>query len=139
MNSYTMAYRRAANRTPACLRQDRRNGLLTSLDWQILGVACEVLYEGTKCGPDRVTSSSNRSNCLADLSSGPRKNALWLSWSLFRLTSAVRYAYVGEIEWAYRLCREPKRMWRRNVNSFTFLARVLHQCMQANNHRQVEA
>jgi N-acetylglucosaminyldiphosphoundecaprenol N-acetyl-beta-D-mannosaminyltransferase len=31
------------------------------------------------------------------------------------------------IEWAYRLAREPKRMWRRNVNSVVFLARVLHQ------------
>ncbi len=43
------------------------------------------------------------------------------------------------IEWAYRLYREPKRMWRRNVNSFTFLARVLYQCAHQNNHRQVEA
>ena len=43
------------------------------------------------------------------------------------------------IEWAYRLCHEPKRMWRRNVNSFTFLARVLHQCVQGSDHRQVEA
>jgi N-acetylglucosaminyldiphosphoundecaprenol N-acetyl-beta-D-mannosaminyltransferase len=31
------------------------------------------------------------------------------------------------MEWAYRLAHEPKRMWRRNVNSFVFLARVLHQ------------
>jgi len=34
------------------------------------------------------------------------------------------------IEWAYRLAHEPKRMWRRNVNSFVFLARVLHQRVQ---------
>lgn len=33
------------------------------------------------------------------------------------------------IEWAYRLAREPKRMWRRNVNSFVFLAKVLQQCL----------
>ncbi len=31
------------------------------------------------------------------------------------------------IEWAYRLATEPRRMWRRNVNSFVFLAKVLHQ------------
>jgi len=37
------------------------------------------------------------------------------------------------IEWAYRLAQEPKRMWRRNVNSFVFLARVLHQRVQDNN------
>lgn len=32
------------------------------------------------------------------------------------------------IEWAYRLGTEPGRMWRRNVNSFVFLAKVLRQC-----------
>ncbi|MEN6428947.1 MAG: WecB/TagA/CpsF family glycosyltransferase [Phycisphaerales bacterium] len=32
------------------------------------------------------------------------------------------------VEWAYRLATEPKRMWRRNVDSFIFLAGVLHQC-----------
>jgi N-acetylglucosaminyldiphosphoundecaprenol N-acetyl-beta-D-mannosaminyltransferase len=31
------------------------------------------------------------------------------------------------IEWAYRLAHEPKRMWRRNVNSFVFIAKVLRQ------------
>lgn len=35
------------------------------------------------------------------------------------------------IEWAYRLGKEPKRMWRRNVNSFVFLAKVLHQRFQS--------
>ena len=39
------------------------------------------------------------------------------------------------IEWAYRLAQEPKRMWRRNVNSFVFLARVLHQRVQDNNSK----
>ncbi len=43
------------------------------------------------------------------------------------------------IEWAYRLAHEPKRMWRRNVNSFVFLARVLHQYVQGDNGRQLEA
>ena len=31
------------------------------------------------------------------------------------------------IEWAYRLAMEPRRMWRRNVSSFVFLWRVVHQ------------
>jgi N-acetylglucosaminyldiphosphoundecaprenol N-acetyl-beta-D-mannosaminyltransferase len=31
------------------------------------------------------------------------------------------------IEWAYRLLLEPRRMWRRNVNSVFFLAGVLRQ------------
>jgi N-acetylglucosaminyldiphosphoundecaprenol N-acetyl-beta-D-mannosaminyltransferase len=43
------------------------------------------------------------------------------------------------VEWVYRLCREPKRMWRRNVNTFAFLARVLYQYMQESNHRQLES
>lgn len=37
------------------------------------------------------------------------------------------------IEWAYRLVQEPKRMWRRNLGSFVFLARILHQCLQGHN------
>lgn len=37
------------------------------------------------------------------------------------------------IEWAYRLAHEPKRMWRRNVNSFIFLAKILHQRFQGSN------
>jgi N-acetylglucosaminyldiphosphoundecaprenol N-acetyl-beta-D-mannosaminyltransferase len=41
------------------------------------------------------------------------------------------------IEWAYRLATEPKRMWRRNVNSFVFLTRVLHQCVVGTNPRGV--
>jgi N-acetylglucosaminyldiphosphoundecaprenol N-acetyl-beta-D-mannosaminyltransferase len=36
------------------------------------------------------------------------------------------------VEWVYRLAQEPKRMWRRNVNSFVFLAGVLHQWLQGN-------
>lgn len=40
------------------------------------------------------------------------------------------------IEWAYRLAREPKRMWRRNVNSFVFLAKVLQQRLLGANVRQ---
>lgn len=34
------------------------------------------------------------------------------------------------IEWAYRLAHEPERMWRRNLNSPVFIARVLYQCLQ---------
>jgi len=31
------------------------------------------------------------------------------------------------MEWAYRLALEPKRMWRRNLDSPLFLAKVLRQ------------
>ena len=43
------------------------------------------------------------------------------------------------IEWVYRFAREPKRMWRRNVNSFVFLAGVLVQCLRRwhGRHRAV--
>jgi len=34
------------------------------------------------------------------------------------------------IEWAYRLMKEPRRMWRRNVNSVVFVTEVLHQCLR---------
>ncbi len=33
------------------------------------------------------------------------------------------------LEWAYRLAAEPQRMWRRDVNSLVFLARILRQCV----------
>jgi len=34
------------------------------------------------------------------------------------------------LEWAYRLIREPKRMWRRNIDSPIFLSRVLYQLLR---------
>lgn len=37
------------------------------------------------------------------------------------------------LEWAHRLALDPMRMWRRNLNSFVFLAKVLQQCMQGSN------
>ena len=37
------------------------------------------------------------------------------------------------IEWAFRFAHEPKRMWRRNVNSFVFLGGVLHQYLHGSN------
>jgi len=35
------------------------------------------------------------------------------------------------LEWAYRLMLEPKRLWRRNLDSFTFLATVARQRLGA--------
>ena len=43
------------------------------------------------------------------------------------------------IEWAYRLATEPRRMWRRNVNSIVFLAKVLQQCLQSPGRQQAAA
>jgi N-acetylglucosaminyldiphosphoundecaprenol N-acetyl-beta-D-mannosaminyltransferase len=40
------------------------------------------------------------------------------------------------VEWAYRLSKEPRRMWRRNVNSFVFLAKTLMQCLGTTVTRQ---
>jgi exopolysaccharide biosynthesis WecB/TagA/CpsF family protein len=39
------------------------------------------------------------------------------------------------IEWAYRLVTEPRRMWRRNVNSLVFVAGVVWQCMASGDNR----
>ena len=41
------------------------------------------------------------------------------------------------IEWAYRLAREPIRMWRRNVSSFVFLSKVISQCLHGSNDKQL--
>src|SRR5215472_133400 len=35
------------------------------------------------------------------------------------------------LEWAYRLLHEPRRLWRRNLDSPVFLARILGQSMLA--------
>ena len=43
------------------------------------------------------------------------------------------------LEWAYRLMVEPKRMWRRNVQSFVFVARVLCQRLQGNRSQQINS
>lgn len=41
------------------------------------------------------------------------------------------------IEWAYRLATNPRRMWRRNVNIFVFLAGVLRQCLASRGRHSV--
>ena len=33
------------------------------------------------------------------------------------------------LEWAYRLAHEPRRLWRRNLDSLVFLARIVAQRM----------
>ncbi len=53
-----------------------------------------------------------------------------------RIKWAPKWMRKMGIEWAYRLAKEPKRMWRRNVNSFVFLAEVLGQCLQSSNGRR---
>ena len=44
-----------------------------------------------------------------------------------RIPWAPAWIRKAGLEWAYRLAKEPRRMWRRNVNSFVFLACVLRQ------------
>jgi len=44
-----------------------------------------------------------------------------------RIPWAPKWMRQMGIEWAYRLAIEPRRMWRRNVSSFVFLAQVLTQ------------
>ncbi len=40
------------------------------------------------------------------------------------------------LEWAYRLAQEPKRMWRRNIDSPLFLSRVMRQRLFMTLHRE---
>ena len=46
-----------------------------------------------------------------------------------RVKWAPEWMRKAGIEWAYRLAAEPRRMWRRNMDSFVFLASVLCQCV----------
>jgi len=50
-----------------------------------------------------------------------------------RVKWAPEWMRKAGIEWAYRLATEPRRMWRRNMDSFVFLARVLCQCVAGLN------
>ena len=45
-----------------------------------------------------------------------------------RVKWAPEWVRKAGLEWAYRLVRDPRRMWRRNVNSVVFLTEVLAQC-----------
>lgn len=42
------------------------------------------------------------------------------------------------LEWAYRLAREPKRMWRRNLDSPLFLSKVIWQRLTRRCRRQFD-
>jgi N-acetylglucosaminyldiphosphoundecaprenol N-acetyl-beta-D-mannosaminyltransferase len=50
-----------------------------------------------------------------------------------RVKWAPHWMRKAGVEWAYRLVKEPRRMWRRNVNSLVFLARVLYQSLHSPN------
>jgi len=52
-----------------------------------------------------------------------------------RVKWAPAWVRKAGIEWAYRLIKEPRRMWRRNVNSVIFLSKVLHQCLRGSHRR----
>lgn len=41
------------------------------------------------------------------------------------------------VEWAYRLVKEPGRMWRRNVNSIIFLTKVIGQRVFSTNGQSI--
>jgi len=56
-----------------------------------------------------------------------------------RVKWAPKWVRTMGIEWAYRLVKEPRRMWRRNVNSIVFLAGILRQCLQGSNGTQTTA
>jgi N-acetylglucosaminyldiphosphoundecaprenol N-acetyl-beta-D-mannosaminyltransferase len=43
------------------------------------------------------------------------------------------------LEWAYRLAHEPRRLWRRNLDSFVFLARIITQRMGHTVAPRIEA
>jgi len=47
-----------------------------------------------------------------------------------RVKWAPQWMRKAGIEWAYRLSKEPGRMWRRNVNSVVFMAKTLKQCLE---------
>lgn len=49
-----------------------------------------------------------------------------------RVKWAPQWMRKAGIEWAYRLSKEPGRMWRRNVDSVVFMAKTLKQCLETN-------
>jgi N-acetylglucosaminyldiphosphoundecaprenol N-acetyl-beta-D-mannosaminyltransferase len=125
----------------------------------IAGTCCPPFSTLTATKDAKIVDRINR--CRPDIvwvGLGSPKQEKWMAEHLGRIQAAaligvgaafdfhsgrVKWApeWVRKIglEWAYRLMREPKRMCRRNANSVVFLARVLFQRLQANNHPQTNS
>lgn len=55
-----------------------------------------------------------------------------------RVPWAPPWVRLAGFEWAYRLAHEPRRLWRRNVDGFVFLVRVLGQRLGIKKARIVD-
>lgn len=111
---------------------------------------------GTYCPPFRAFSAQEDSRCIDYINSckpdivwiglGAPKQEKWMNQHLGQIRAAAvigigaafdfhsgqkkwapQWIRALGIEWAYRLLQEPKRMWRRNLNSFVFLYYIFAQ------------
>jgi len=113
----------------------------------VAGVYCPPFRELTVQEDAQIVQEMNR--CRPDLvwvGLGSPKQEKWMAQHVGRVHAAALIG-VGAafdfhsgripwappwmrqmgIEWMYRLAREPRRMWRRNISSVAFLAQVLRQ------------
>ena len=121
----------------------------------VAGTCCPPFQKLTPVEDAQIVRQINRTDPdIIWVGLGSPKQEKWMAKHLSKITAAAMIGVgaafdfhsglvkrapawmqrVG-IEWAYRLAIEPKRMWRRNVNSFVFLASVVHQHFQSSNRR----
>lgn len=111
---------------------------------------------GTYCPPFRELTPTEDAEALTRINEtkpdivwvglGSPKQEKWMAEHLGRLDAAAmvgvgaafdfhsgrvkwapKWMRNAGVEWAYRLVTEPRRMWRRNIDSFVFLGKVVEQ------------
>lgn len=126
-----------------------------------------LLVAGTLAPPYRAEFSSDENDAIIDVVNSARADILWIGlgapkqekwahahrerldvrligpiggafdWYTGRIKLPPRWMRRAGLQWLHRLFQEPRRLWRRNLDSPLFLARVLKQrwCGTAPDHR----
>jgi len=117
---------------------------------QTVGTYCPPFRPLSKQEDDAITEQINRTKPdILWVGLGAPKQEKWMASHLGKINTTTMIGvgaafdfHSGNIkwapsrirrlgfEWAYRLIKEPKRMWRRNLDSFIFLAKVVRQHMK---------
>jgi N-acetylglucosaminyldiphosphoundecaprenol N-acetyl-beta-D-mannosaminyltransferase len=116
-----------------------------------------LVVAGTLAPPYRAEFSPQENRAIIDAVNSARADILWIGlgapkqekwahvhrdqlavrvigpiggafdWYTGRIKLPPRWMRRAGLQWLHRLCQEPRRLWRRNLDSPIFLARVLKQ------------
>jgi len=124
---------------------------------QIAGTFCPPFRQISKEEDNAIVEEINRARPdILWVGLGAPKQEIWMAEHLGRVDSAVmigvgaafdfhsgnlrwapRWIRDLGLEWAYRLAKEPRRMWRRNLDSPLFLSKVLWQRLTTGRRREL--